>query len=145
METAEHDVGAARPVMVGDAVGAVRVGDVDLNDDEVRAIVQVERLYMLVLNRGLDVGVEIGRQRGQSERRKERVLDRPPVRARGLGQRRKDEFGGPHCRQSAYRKLLYNSKYTARWDGFAGAESSEGGPARVESAPGRTPWPDVSS
>ena len=49
MKTAEYDVGAARPVMVGDAVSAVRVGDVDLDDDQIRVVVEGERLNVLVL------------------------------------------------------------------------------------------------
>ena len=36
--------------MVRDAIGPVRGGDVDLDDHQVRRVIQVERLHVLVLN-----------------------------------------------------------------------------------------------
>ena len=56
VQAAERDEHASRAVVVGERVGAARVGDVDLDDDEVRPIVGVERLDVLVLDRRLVVG-----------------------------------------------------------------------------------------
>ena len=50
VQSAKRDVRAPPPVVIGDAIGAVRRRDVDLNHDEVRRVVQVERLDVLVLN-----------------------------------------------------------------------------------------------
>ena len=55
MQAAERDVRACAAVVVGDAVGAVRRRDVDLNHHEVRRVVQIERLDVLVLNLDLIV------------------------------------------------------------------------------------------
>ena len=100
VQAAERDEDAFRPVVVGDAVGAARVGDVDLDDDEVGRVVGVERRDVLVHQHRLVVGPEIGRERGQAERREQRVFDRTPVRAGGLGQRRQDEL---HAQRTGHR------------------------------------------
>ena len=92
VQPAEHDERAASPVVVGDRVGAARVGDVDLNDDEVGTIVELQPRHVLVFDHGFVVRPQVGRQRRQPERRKQRVFDRAPVRAGGFGQRREDEF-----------------------------------------------------
>ena len=53
MQAAKRDVGAFRPVVIGQAIRAVGRGDVDLNHDQIGLVVQVERFDVLVLN--LDV------------------------------------------------------------------------------------------
>ena len=93
----KHDVRSARPVVVRDAIGPIGIGDVDLDDHEIGVVVQVERLHVLVLQGDVEIRVEIGRQRGQAERRKQRVLDGPPGRARGFGQRGKDQLYATHA------------------------------------------------
>ena len=92
VQAAERDERAAGAIVVREPVGAPRVGDVDLDDDEIGTVVEIERRDMLVLDDRLVVRSEIGGERGQTERRKERVLDRPPVRAGRFGQRRQDEL-----------------------------------------------------
>ena len=108
VKAAEDDVRAARAVMVGDAVGAVGVGDVDLNDHQVGVIVEVQRLDVLVLKRDLEIGIEIRRQRRQTERREERVLDRSPVGAGGFGQRRQDQLHAPQRAQGGHDRYQYH-------------------------------------
>ena len=48
VKAAEQDVGPSGAIVVCDLVGAVGIGDVDLDDDQVRLIAQVELLNMLV-------------------------------------------------------------------------------------------------
>ncbi len=45
-----------RPVMIGQLVGAVGRGDVDLDHHQVRLVVQVKRLDVLVLDHDVIVG-----------------------------------------------------------------------------------------
>ena len=56
VQPAQRDVRALASIVIGDAIGAVGVGDVDLDDDQVRVIVQIERLDVLVLERDLEIG-----------------------------------------------------------------------------------------
>jgi hypothetical protein len=51
MRTAQGDMCAALPVMVGQRVGAVRRRDVDLNGHQVRLIVEAEVFDVLILDR----------------------------------------------------------------------------------------------
>jgi hypothetical protein len=92
VQTAQRDDDASSAVGVGEAVGALRAGDVDLDDDEIGCVVLADRRDVLVLDDGLVVGREVRGQHRQSQRRKERILDRPPVRTGGFGQRRQDEL-----------------------------------------------------
>jgi hypothetical protein len=92
VQAAERDEAAARSVQIGQPVGAIGVGDVDLDDNQVRDIVECQRLDMLVLDDRAIVRIEIGGERGKAERRKQRVLDRPEERTGRLGQRRQDEL-----------------------------------------------------
>ena len=68
VQAAERDVGAARAIVIGDLVGAIRVGDVDLNDHQVGFVVEIELLDVLVLQRDLEVGsryaARVARPRG---------------------------------------------------------------------------------
>ncbi len=92
MEAAKGDEDALGSVRIGDPVRASRVGDVDLDDDEVRQIVGVDRRHVLVHDHGLVVRPQRGGQRGEAEGREEGVFNRTPVRAGGLGERRQDEL-----------------------------------------------------
>ena len=96
VEATEHYVGTTRTIVVSDLVRPICVGDVDLNDDQVWLVVEVELLDVLVLQRDLEVGIEIRGESCQAKRRKERVLDRPPVGTCRLGQRGKNEFYASH-------------------------------------------------
>jgi hypothetical protein len=93
----EGDEAASRAVGVRDRVGAKGIGDVDLDDDQVRGVLDRQALDVLVNDRGLVVVVQIGGQCCEAERREQRVLDRPPVRARRFGQGGQDEFS-LHCK-----------------------------------------------
>jgi len=53
----------------------VRRGDVDLNHHEIRRVVQVEHLHVLVLDGHVGLLAKVRGQRGQAERREQRVLD----------------------------------------------------------------------
>ena len=92
VQAAERDVGALGAVVVGERVGAGGRGDVDLDDHQVRLVVQVEPLHMLVLERHLVVVIQIAGERRQAERREERVLDGPEEGAEGFGERRQDHL-----------------------------------------------------
>src|SRR6185503_3326106 len=48
--------------------------------------------HVLVDDLDLVVGVEVTGERSEAERRKERVLDRAEMRARGFGERRQDQL-----------------------------------------------------
>jgi len=66
---------------------AIRAGggrDVDLDDDEIRRVVEVERFDVLVLNLHVVV-LQVRGERREAERRKERVLDRTKERTGRLG------------------------------------------------------------
>ena len=108
MQAAKRDEDAARAVVISDAIGAAGVGDVDLNDDEIGLVVEGQGLDVLVNDGRLVVGRQVGGERGETERREERVLDRPPERAGGLGERRKDELDGEGA---AHGHALYCKAY----------------------------------
>jgi hypothetical protein len=116
VEAAERHVGAPLSVVIRYPVRPVRVGDVDLQDHEIGPILQVELFDVLVLDPDLEVGIEIGRQRRQPERGKQRVLDRPPVRTRRLRQRRENQLDALErlwARQMRFpMRLLYITKYS---------------------------------
>jgi hypothetical protein len=66
VEATKADEGSAGAVVVGEAVGAVGVGDVDLNDDEVGVVVEGEGLNVLVMDFGVIVGGEVGSEGGEA-------------------------------------------------------------------------------
>ena len=105
VEAAEADVGAPGAVVVGVAVGAAGRGDVRLDDDQVRLIVEAQRLDVLVLQVDLVVRVEVSGQRREAERREERVLDRAPIAAVGGRLGRADHLDAerPSGRRAAQR------------------------------------------
>jgi hypothetical protein len=76
----------------GDGVGAVGVGDVDLDRHQVRLIVQAKRLDVLVDDHGLVLRTQAGGQRRQAQRREQRVLDWPPGSRGGFDQGGQDEL-----------------------------------------------------
>ena len=96
VEAPQRDVRASRAIVVRDPVGAIGVGDVDLDDDEVGMIVEIELLDVLVLESDFEVGIEIGGEGGQAQRREQGALDRAPEGARCFRQRREDELDAPH-------------------------------------------------
>ena len=87
--------GAARAVQVRQLVGPSRRGDVRLDHDQLRVVVEPDPLDVLVLESHLVVGVEVRRQRRQPQRREQRVLHRAEERARRLGERREHHLH-PH-------------------------------------------------
>ena len=93
VQPAERDVAAPGAVEVGDLVGPPSRGYVDLDDDQVRLIVQGQPLDMLVGDGHLIALIEVGGEGREPEGREERVLDRPEEGAGGLGQGRQDH---PH-------------------------------------------------
>ena len=101
MQAAEGDVGALAPVVVGQAIGAQRGGDVDLDHDQVGLVVEVEPLDVLVLELATSSSVEIAGQRGEAEGREERVLDRPEERAHRLGEGGQDHL---HLHRALFRR-----------------------------------------
>src|SRR6266550_6641557 len=92
VEATEQYVGTERTIVVSDLVCPICVGDVDLYDHQVWLVVEVDLLDVLVLQRDLEVGIEIRGESCQAEGRKERVLDRPPIGTRCFGQRGKNEL-----------------------------------------------------
>src|SRR5205823_7019837 len=88
VQSAQRDERAPGPVLVGEAVGTIGVRDVDLNQHQIGLIVKGERLHVLVDELQAVIRVEKRRQRGEAERRKQRVFDRPPIGAGGFGERR---------------------------------------------------------
>ncbi len=92
VQSAEHDIHTSPPVMVGDLVGAVGRADVHLDDHQIRRIRQVERFHVLVMDAHLVIGRQVARQRRQSQRREERILDRTPVGAGGFRESGENHF-----------------------------------------------------
>jgi hypothetical protein len=104
MQSAQRDEDAFATVGVGQCVGAPRVRDVDLDDDEVWAVVVSTRSTCSSTIDGLVVVTQVGSERGEAERRKQRVLDRTPERTGRFSQRRQDEL---HAKAS----LSHHSKF----------------------------------
>lgn len=92
MQAAQAHVRPLGAVMVGQFVRPPRGRDVDLDHHQVRLVGQVHLLHVLVGQRHLVVRAEISGQRGEPERREQRVLDRPEERGRGLGQGGQDHL-----------------------------------------------------
>ena len=68
MEAAERHVRASTPIVVGQAIRAVRRRDVNLNDDQIGCIIQPELLDVFVLNLGLIAVAQVCRESGEAER-----------------------------------------------------------------------------
>jgi len=92
VQSPERDEAAAGSVEIGQPVRAVGVRDVDLDDDEIRAVVQGQRPDMFVLDDCVVIGAEVCREGREAEGRKEGVFNRPPEGAGGLGEGGEDEF-----------------------------------------------------
>src|SRR5574341_997341 len=92
MQTAETYVGASGTVMVGNLIGAVGGGDINLYHNEVWLIIQAEGFDMLILKIDFVVRVEITRQRGKPQRGKQRVFDGAEEWTFRLSKRRKNHF-----------------------------------------------------
>ena len=66
VQSPQHDVSATLPVMIGDSIGAESRCDVDLDDDQVRRIVELQFLDMFVRDRDLIFRWQIPGERGQT-------------------------------------------------------------------------------
>src|SRR5262245_49648436 len=87
MQTAEHDVSAATPVMIGDLIRAEGRRDVDLDDNQLLFVIQDQLLNVFVGDADLIVSVQVRGQRGKTKRRKQRILDGTKQRARRFSER----------------------------------------------------------
>src|ERR1044071_1150699 len=96
MQPAQRDIRTTRAIVIRQLIRAIRIGDVHLNDNELRRILEIEHLDMLILQRDLNVRIEIRGKRSEPQGRKERGLDRPPIRARGFREGGEDELGSFH-------------------------------------------------
>src|ERR1700722_2205200 len=92
MQPAQADKRSLAPVMIGNPVRPVCIGDVNLDHDQLRRVTKRERLHMLVHNGGVVIGREVGGERGQAQRRKQRILDGAPIRIARLFQGGQNEF-----------------------------------------------------
>src|SRR5207248_10307991 len=59
VQAAQHDERSARAIMIGDRIRAIRVRDVNLNDDQSRIVIKVELLDVLDLKTDLETRTEI--------------------------------------------------------------------------------------
>src|SRR5215472_198565 len=71
MQSTQRDVGALGAVVIGKRVGTRSRGDVDLDDDQVRPVVQVQSLHMLVLKCHLVAVIQIAGKGSQAKRWKQ--------------------------------------------------------------------------
>jgi hypothetical protein len=92
VKAAQSNMRTPAPILVSDAIGAVCRGDVDLDHDQVRPVIQLKRLDMFVLDFSLIAIVQVPGERREAKRREQRVLNRAPQRARRLHQSGQDEF-----------------------------------------------------
>ena len=138
VQAAEHDVRASRAVTIRDAVRAVCVGDVDLNQDQVGVIVCGQALDVFVDEDRLVAGAQICGERREAERRKERVLDWPPIRTGSLGQGGQDEFDSQVSSRAhtLYCKVIARGEPIREYDAISGGNGGHSDPA-----PRRSPRP----
>ena len=66
MQPTQGHVRSLLPVMVGQFIGPVGRGDINLNYHQFRLIVQFERLDVLILNSDVIIVVQVSGQRSQS-------------------------------------------------------------------------------
>ncbi|MEJ2348274.1 MAG: hypothetical protein P8Y03_00675 [Anaerolineales bacterium] len=92
VQPAQAHVRAFPAVVIGQLVSAGCRSDVDLDDHQVRFIVDIQALDVLVLDRDLVLIAQVCGQGCQAQGREERILDWPPVGAFGLGERGQDHF-----------------------------------------------------
>jgi hypothetical protein len=95
VQASERDVDAFRAIRVGERIRPPGARDVHLDDDEVPSVGVVagcRAVDVLVDDQGPVVRSKIGREGREAERREQRILDGPPVRARGLRQGGEDEL-----------------------------------------------------
>ena len=111
MESAEQNVRTPRSIVVSDLICPVCVGDIDLNDHQVGLVVKVELLDVFVLERYFEVGIEISGKSCQTKRRKERVLDGPPIGTCRLSQRGQNQLDASE--RSFQGRLLSGRRFLA--------------------------------
>src|SRR5262245_48262676 len=100
MQPSQANVRATAAVMIGDFVRAFRRSDVNLNDDQIRLVVEIERFDMLILQADIVIIVKVAGERGKPQWRKQRIFDRTPEWAFSFGERRQNHFEfhrGPPC------------------------------------------------
>jgi hypothetical protein len=106
VQAAEGYVRTLPPVVIRERVRAIRRGDVDLDHHQVRLVVEGEPLDVLVLNGDPVVIRKMSRERGQAERRKQRVLDGVEEGTGGFSESGQDHLDG----HAAKCKVLYITK-----------------------------------
>ncbi len=68
MQTAQRDVNPFAAIKIGERIGAVSRGDIDLYYHQIRGIIQIDPVYMLIFYGGIIVRVEVCGQSRQAER-----------------------------------------------------------------------------
>lgn len=106
MQATETDERAFAAIVVSDAVSAVGVGDVDLNDDQIGGVVDGERLDVFVDDEGVVIRREICGEGSEPERREEGVLDGTPIRACCFCEGRENEFDFEWTRAGSNHRAL---------------------------------------
>src|SRR5262245_48016055 len=71
VQSSKDNVSSVSSIMIGNSIGTVRGRNVDLNDHEVRCVVDVEPFDMFVRDADLIIRMKIGRQSRQAQRRKQ--------------------------------------------------------------------------
>ena len=84
VQAAHGHIGALLSIVVGNAIGPVGIGHIHLYAHQVRLVVERQPLHMLVHDLHFVVVAKVGSQRGQPQRRKQRVLDGAPIGALGF-------------------------------------------------------------
>src|ERR1700748_494862 len=78
-------------IAIRDLVRAMSIGDVDLDDYQVRRIIKLERFHMFIEDDCLVTRGKISSQCGQPQGRKQRISNGTPIRISRLCQGRKKE------------------------------------------------------
>ena len=87
MQSAQNDVGAPQAIHVSNCIGTICVGDVHLDHDKVRLIIQFEFLHVLILEVDLVVRRKVCSECGEAQWRKQGIFDGPPEGTLRLGKR----------------------------------------------------------
>src|SRR5437899_6352233 len=117
MQAAEHNLGSAPAIVVGELVRPSSRRDVNLDYYEIGLVVQPQLFDVLITNRDVIVVAQVGGKRCEAERREERVFDRPKERARGFGKGRQDHLDshrvGPSRLATLYQRDSLGRRYSA--------------------------------
>jgi len=114
VQTTQRHERTQSPIPIRQPIRTPGVGDVHLKDNQVRQVrpplirlrpsAEASReggwaVNVLIVDDGLIVRSQIGRERGQAERREQGILDGPEIRAGRLGQRGQHE---PHTQRALH-------------------------------------------